>query len=437
MTKSTILPHSFSMVKGRKVKVSFSGGDVTSDGGSLLLRKIDKKLGLLRDVSKAIPDLRQRGKCVHTLINLLRQRVYGLALGYEDLNDHTTLRKDIGFQTSVGSDKDLGSSPTLCRLENQSDRRMIVEIHKVLLEKFISSFKRPPQKLVLDFDATDDPLFGKQEGRFFHGYYDSYCFLPLYVFCGDKLLVSYLRKSNIDPSKHAWAILSLLVKRFRKEWPEVEIVFRGDSAFCRHRLLSWCERNNVTYIVGIAKNNRLNNYSQHLHDRARCLYQSTKIKQRHFSDFMYAAKTWKKQRRVIVKAEHNALGSNPRYTVTNLKGESQNLYENDYCGRGDMENRIKEQQLDLFSGRTSAHLWWTNQFRLLLSSLAYLLVEGIRSYGLKGTELARAYCNTIRLKLLKIGAVITCNTRTIRFMLSSAYPYQALFIKVVNQLDTG
>ena len=424
-------------IKRRKIQASFTGGDVSSDGGVMLLRQVDRRLGLTEAVSQALDDSRRTASCQHDLRSLLRQRVYGLALGYEDLNDHQSLRRDPAFQSAVGRDECLASSPTLCRWENRANRQTSWEIHKVMVEEFISSFKQPPEELILDFDATDDAVHGNQEGRFFHGYYDHYCFLPLYVFCGSRLLVSYLRTSNIDGAKHSWAILSLLVKRFRQVWPKVKIIFRGDSGFCRRRMLSWCERNRVGYIIGIAKNNRLLLLSEDLIDAAQSGFEATREKQRLFDDIVYAAGTWDKKRRVIVKAEHASKGSNPRFVVTNLAGEAQQLYDNIYCARGNMENRIKEQQLDLLADRTSCHRWWPNQFRLLLSSLAYTLVEGIRRLALAGTELARAQCGSIRLKLLKIGAVVLRNTRRVRLLLSSRYPYQELFFKVAARLSAG
>ena len=290
---------------------------------------------------------------------------------------------------------------------------------------------------MLDFDATDDPVHGRQEGRFFHGYYDRYCFLPLYVFCGDQLLVSYLRRSNIDAAKHAWAILALLVKRLRRQWPKVRIVFRGDSGFCRWRLLRWCERHGVDYIVGIARNARLEGKVDHLMARIERIVDQGGRPYRAFCDLRYKAASWDRHRRVIAKLEVTLKGPNPRFIVTNMRGHKKTLYERRYCARGEMENRIKEQQLGLFADRTSCHAWWPNQFRLLLSSLAYTLMEAIRRLGLKGTELARAQVGTIRLKLLKIGAVILRNTRRVRFLLSSAYPYQALFVQVAARLTPG
>ena len=282
------------------------------------------------------------------------------------------------------------SQATLCRFESRANRETAWQLHRVLVEQFISSFKRRPRRLILDFDATDDAVHGKQEGRFFHGYYDHYCYLPLYVFCGDQLLVSYLRPSKIDGAKHAWAILALLVKRLRQAWPKVQIILRADSGFCRYRMLAWCERHNVDYIVGIAKNAVLLRRSAPLHhDAEQCFYDLGK-KVRWFSTLRYGAKTWDRDRRVIVKMEYTAKGANPRYVVTSLKGDPKRLYDQLYCARGEMENRIKEQQLDLYADRTSCHRWWPNQFRLLLSSLAYTLWEAIRRLALQGTELPRA-----------------------------------------------
>ena len=437
MTDCNQFEFNFPRCKRRKVEASFTGGEVSSDGGVLLLRQVDRKLGLTSTVAQALTESRRKKSCRHSLVSLLRQRVYGVCTGYEDLNDHDRLRGDVGLQTAVGRDEELASASTLCRWENRADREAAWAAHGVLVEQFISSFKRAPKEVVLDFDATDTAVHGQQEGRFFHGYYDHYCFLPLYVFCGAQLLVAYLRRSKIDGAKHAWAILSLLVKRLRKAWPNVRIIFRGDSGFCRHQMLRWCEKHTVGYIVGVAKNKRLKALSEKQICDTEESFAETKQKQRLFGEIQYAANTWDRRRRVIVKTEHSSKGSNPRYVVTNLPGEPKKLYDKLYCARGDMENRIKEQQLDLFSGRTSCHTWWANQFRLLLSSLAYTLMEAIRRLALKGTELSKAQCRTIRLKLLKIGAVIVRNTRRIKFMFTSAYPYQKLFATVVARLDTG
>jgi hypothetical protein len=400
----------------------------------LLLRSIDQQLKLTERVAAHLPDARDPERVRHQVVDLLRQRVYGLACGYEDLNDHDTLRNDIAFQTAVEKDQALGSRSTLCRFEQQADRTLMWRVHEELLSQFIASYDHPPKSLILDFDATDDPVHGQQEGRFFHGYYRNYCFLPLYVFCGNQCLVSYLRPSNIDGAKHSWAILALLVKRLRQVWPEVQITLRGDSGFCRHRMLTWCERHHVHYIVGLAKNQQLTRLSQAWIDQARTQYETEQQKQRLFAELQYKAGAWKCKRRVIHKAEHMSQGSNPRYVVTNLAGDPQHLYEKVYCARGEMENRIKEQQLDLFADRTSCSLWWPNQFRLLLSTLAYTLINAIRSIALQHTELAHATCATIRLKLFKIGAVVIRNTRRIRLLLSSHYPYQALFHSLCQQL---
>jgi len=435
MTECKQISFGFPTCKSRKVVADFKGGDVTSDGGVLLLRQVDRRLGLTRRLSEILRDGRSKGHCDHDQLRLLRQRIYALALGYEDINDHSTLRKDTALQTAVEASEDLASAPTLCRWENRADRETAIHISELLVEQFIMSFKKAPDELVLDFDATDDPVHGKQEGRFFHGYYDHYCFLPLYVFCGEQLLVSYLRPSNIDAARHAWAILAVLVKRFRQVWPGVKIIIRGDSGFCRWRMLSWCDRHEVGYIIGVAKNSRLNDMALPLMEKARSQHEVSREKQRLFSEISYAAYTWDKERRILVKAEYTDQGSNPRYVVTNLSGDPRNLYDEIYCARGDMENRIKEQQLGLFSDRTSCTKWWSNQFRVMLSSLAYVLLQTLRSVALKGTILANAQCNTIRIKLLKIGAVILRSTRRIIFHFSSACPCQDVLLTAVKRLS--
>lgn len=437
MTNCTSEAIQFPACRKRRVEAGFDGGEVTSNGGVLLLRQADRLVGLTGQVARGLADERQPGKVRHRLIDMLRQRVFGIALGYEDVNDHAALRHDLAVQTAAERDAALASPSTLSRFENRADRQSAWRIHEVLVDRFIASHARPPEEIVLDFDATDDAVHGHQVGRFFHGYYDHYCFLPLYVFCGEQLLVAYLRPSKIDAAKHAWAILSLLVKRLRQVWPEARIVVRADSGFCRHRMLSWCERHGVGYIVGLAKNARLNTLAGRWMEAARQGFAASGHKQRLFGEFPYAAKTWSRQRRVIARIEHSSKGANPRYVVTNLTGDRQDLYGKLYCARGDMENRIKEQQLDLFADRTSCHQWWANQFRLLLSSLAYTLLETIRRIALRGSEYARAQAGTIRLKLLKIGAVIVRNTRRVRVMLSSACPDQHLFRLVAVRLDTG
>ena len=421
----------------RKIEASFTGGDVSSDGGIMALRTADRRLGLCKALDAVIEDSRDPDLITHRQIDLLRQRVYGLALGYEDLNDHDSLRKDLCWQSAVERGEELASSPTLCRLENRADRRTAAAMSRVLVEQFIASFDHAPQELILDFDATDDRVHGLQEGRSFHGYYGDWCFLPLYVFCGEQLLVSYLRRSNIDAARHAWAILKLLVARLRSEWPDVKIIFRGDSGFCRWKMLRWCERYGVDYIVGLAKNSRLLALAADSMQGAAARFESTQEKQRHFAWLDYAAGTWDKVRRVIAKAEHGAQGPNPRFVVTTLQGDPQAIYDEIYCARGEMENRIKEQQLGLFADRTSCSGWWANQFRLLLSSAAYVLMETIRRIGLAGSELARAQVATIRLKLLKIGTVILRNTRRIRLLYSSAFPHQEIFRSMLLRLSSA
>ncbi len=437
VTDCNSLSFDFPVCRKRRIEADFSGGDITSNGGVLLLRQADRLLGLTASVAGRLIDARQRGKVEHGFAAMLRQRVFALALGYEDVNDHAALRHDLALQTAAERDRALASPSTLSRFENTADRSSAWRVHEVLVEAFIASHSAPPEELILDFDATDDAVHGKQEGRFFHGYYDHYCFLPLYVFCGERLLVAYLRPSKIDGAKHAWAILALLVKRLRRAWPGVRIVFRGDSGFCRHKMLGWCERKGVGYIVGLAKNARLNDRAAPWMAVAAEGFAESGVKQRLFGAFAYAAGTWKRTRRVIARIEHGPKGANPRYIVTNLDGAAQELYEKLYCARGDMENRIKEQQLDLFADRTSCHRWWPNQFRLLLSSLAYTLLETIRRIGLKGTEMARAQAGTIRLKLLKIGAVILRNSRRVRVHLSSACPDKALFMLAAARLTPG
>ena len=427
----------FPRCKSRQVQADFSGGDITSNAGVLLLRELDRKLQLSKALSKIINDPRDPARCLHKTEAVVRQRLYGLALGYEDLNDHQQLRHDLALQTAVDTEHLLASQSTLCRFEKHASREQAVQMHKVLVEQFIASYRQPPKRLTLDFDATDDPVHGNQIGRYFSGYYDHYCFLPLYVFCGQKLLVSYLRPANVDAAKHAWAILALLVKRLRQEWPDVKILFRGDSGFCRHHIMSWCERNKVDYIVGIGTNSRLNKISLNTRYRAAMQFKDTGKKQRCFATLHYAAGTWKnRMRKVCVKAEFSERGDNTRYVVTNLKGAAKWLYDRRYCLRGDMENRIKEQQW-LFSDRTSCHQWWPNQFRLLLSGMAYVLLEHLRSGYLKRTVFARAQMPTLREHLLKIGAVIIRNTRRIKIHMSSSFPHQKLYLDLARQLSPG
>lgn len=424
----------FPAVQRRKVEVDFAGGEITSDAGALLLRLVDERLGLTARLARALPDVRRRKSCTHRLRDILRQRIYGIAAGYEDGNDHLQLRHDPALQTAVGTTRALSSPSTLCRLENAADAQAAWRMHGVLVDGFIGSFRSPPSELILDFDATDIGVHGDQEGRAFNAFYDHHCFLPLYVFCGEQLLVGYLRPSRIDAAKHAWGILALLVGRLRAAWPGVRLIFRGDSGFCRHRMLDWCDRHDVGYIVGVARNPVLERLAAPELAIAKARFEDTGQRQTRFSEDTYAAKTWKRSRRLIIKAEHLAKGANPRFLVTNLPGDPEELYRRTYCPRGDMENRIKEQQLDLFADRTSCHRWWANQYRLLLAGFAYVLLQRLRAGALAGGELARASCGSIRLKLLKIGAVVVRNTRRIRLHLSSSYPYAAVFRQVARRL---
>jgi hypothetical protein len=428
----------FSSLQRKKIQADFNGGSLTSDAGALLLRELDKRIGLIDAINHCIPDPRNPFYTVHQQKTMLAQRIFGIALGYEDLNDHQSLREDPMFQIlserGIKDDTPLASPPTLCRLENRVDRKALAQIAEVLVEAFIASFTSEPDLLVLDFDATDDPVHGNQECRFFHGYYDNYCFLPLYVFCGTQLLVAYLRPSNIDPALHSKGILKLLVERIRRQWPDVKIIFRGDSGFCRWRLMRWCDRNNVGYITGIARNAVLEGLARQWTDESAKQFEQTGQKQRVFGEFSYGAETWDRQRRVIVKAEHLEQGANTRFIVTNLDGEAQKLYDELYCQRGEAENRIKEQQLGLFADRTSCHDFVANQFRVLLSAAAYILMDTLRREGLANSELANAQVGTIRLRLLKIGARVVHSVRRIVIHLAGGYPLKQLFVQVLCRI---
>jgi hypothetical protein len=438
MTECNRLPLSFSTLGSRKVEADFSAGSVTTDAGALLLREADRHLGLLDALDRALPDPRNPELITHPQRALLAQRVYGIACGYEDLNDHQHLREDPLWQAlaeyAPGPEQPLASPPTLCRLENRAHRRALFEMAKVLVEQFITSHVEPPECLVLDFDCTDSPIHGHQEGRFFHGYYDHHCFLPLYVFCGDQLLVAYLRTADGDPARHTGAILKLLVQRLRQAWPEVRIILRGDSGFCRWWLMRWCDSNGIGYILGLARNSRLLSSASPWLIQAETCWGMTGEPQRLFGSFAYAAKSWDRERRVVVKAEHNAQGDNPRFVVSNLPGNPRGLYEVLYCARGEMENRIKEQQRMLFADRTSCHRFLANQFRLLLSAAAYVLVEAVRRLGLAGTPLERAQVSTIRLRLFKVAALVVVSVRRVYLRLASGFPLQELFGQVLARL---
>jgi len=418
----------FSNCEKKKVEADFTGGNISSDGGLLFVGEMDRQLNLLDRAAKLLPDDRDQSRIIHSQKNLLKQRVYALAQGWEDLNDHDTLRDDPILQTAVGKTDSLASAPTLCRMEHRSDRQAAIELNRLLVQTFIESFgDKPPSQLVLDFDATDDPVHGDQIGKFFHGYYKGYCFLPLYVFCESQPLLAWLRPANIDGDRGAWLALRWIVTQLREAWPEVKIIWRADSGFCRWRMLAWSEKNNIDYIVGIARNARLERLVGHLIDKAESLHNQSNHKVRLFSWIQYEANTWDHPRPVIAKAEHTSMGRNPRFVITTLRGEAQELYDGTYCPRGDMENRIKEQQLGLFADRTSCHNWWPNQLRLLISTLAYVLVDSLRRKVLPGTELENAQVTRIRLELLKIGAVVVRNTRRIKIHLSSSWPRRKLF----------
>ena len=434
MTECNQLTFEFASCERRKVVADFRGGEISQEGGLLLLREVDRELNLLQRAASILPDDRSPERVTHSQADLLRQRVFALAQGWEDLNDHESLREDQLLQTAVGKSRTLASAPTLCRMEQRADRKSAMSFNKLLVATFIESFETTPEEIVLDFDATDDPVHGHQEGKFFHGYYDHYCFLPLYVFCPSQPLLAWLRPANIDGARGAWFALKWLVSELREAWPEVKIIWRADSGFCRWRMLKWSDDNNVDYIVGLAKNSRLLKMAEPLREQAAVQFETSREKQRLFTWMSYGAQSWDRDRLVIAKAEYAIKGDNPRFVVTSLRGDAAALYDKVYCARGDMENRIKEQQLCLFADRTSCHRWWPNQLRLVLSTLAYVLIDTLRRRALKGTELARAQATRIRLELLKIGAVVVRNTRRVKVHLSGSWPRRELFETVHRRL---
>ena len=410
----------------------------------MLLRELDEKFGLIKQFAQCFDDFRSPLLIKHTVKELLAQRVFGIALGYEDLNDHEDLRHDPLMALLAGKKQPVAESgfalagkSTLNRLEltpasanGESRYKKIVAKHSQIEDFFVDAFLQlnteVPKRIVLDLDATDDPLHGHQLGRFFHGYYKCYCYLPLYIFCESHLLCAKLRPSNIDAAAGSVKQLEHIVSRIRTQWPEVKIVIRGDGGFCRDRIMSWCESNGVDYVLGLAKNARLKRALGRELQEAKLQFEATGKASRVFKDFQYRTrKSWSCERRVIGKAEHLAKGENPRFVVTSLSAkefDAQTLYEQEYCARGDMENRIKEQQLYLFADRTSASTMRANQLRLWLSSVAYVLVNALREVGLKGTEFEKAQCHTIRLKLFKIGAAIRVTFRKVWVSLSASYP---------------
>lgn len=438
MTECTTDGVGFARQGRRVVRAEFDGGTITSDAGGLLLREADRWLRLTERLAAGLSDPRDPARIEHEQVTMLRQRILGIAMGYEDVCDHDTLRHDPLMRLLGGVEESMASKSTLCRLENRVDHASMWRMAESLVDLFLESFAAPPQELILDFDASDDPVHGNQEGRFFHGYYDGSCFLPLYVFCGERLLCAYLRPSNIDAPRHAWAILALLEKKLRAAWPGVRLVVRGDSGFCRWRMLRWCERHDVAYIVGLARNSRLLERAAPWTERAAEAFARSGEKQRLFGGFTYAAGPWDRERRVVVKAEYLPGGeggkANTRFIVTSLPGDDADLYERVYCARGEMENRIKEQQLGLFADRTSCHGFAANQFRVLLSAAASVLVEHVRRVGLHGTDLARAQATRLRLELFKIGARVTTSVRRIVVHLAEAYPHRALFTLAAGRL---
>ena len=424
----------FGRIGRRLIQADFSGGDLSSEGGMMLLKQLDERIGLTRAAAAVLSDGRDPARIKHALRDLLAQRIYALCCGHEDLNDHQRLREDVLVQTALGRVDALASAPTLCRLETRATQAQAWALHEVLVAQFIASHARPPTGLVLDIDASDIPLHGNQELREFHGYYDHHCYLPLYVFCGEAMLACYLRRSRIDGAKNATALISLLVKRLRQVWPDVQIIVRGDSGFCRQRLMHWCERHGVGYVLGMARNARLEAIVSMCELALAEQYALSGIKQREIGEFDYAADSWDGERRVITRLEYGAQGNNPRFVVTNVQGQASALYDELYCQRGEAENRIKETQLDLFGTRASCHKFRANQFRLLLAALAYTLMQRLRTLALRGSELSRACAGSIRTRLLKIGVAVLRNTRRVRLMFASHHPLRELFALAATRL---
>ena len=445
MTHRTTPPVSFSSVHSRELVAEFTAGHITSDAGLLLLREADRQIGLVAALNAAIADPRSPERIVHPQQTLIAQRLFALAAGYEDLNDHQLLRTDPLWQAAtdhpeVDDSAELASPPTLCRLENRITRHDLVRIATVLVEQFIASYTTPPTELTLDIDATDDPIHGQQEHHFFHGYYDAYCFLPLYVTCGSRLLVAYLRPSDIGADHHARAILKLLVTRLRQVWPAVKILIRGDGGFGRWRLMRWCDSHDIRYVFGLARNAVLEREAAEWMAWVAEAHRLDGQSHRVFGTLSYAAQTWDRPRRVIVKAEHlrggDAGKANPRYVVTNMAGDAREVYEDIYCQRGDSENRIKEQQLGLFADRTSCHAFLANTFRVLLAAAAYVLVEHVRRTALVGTELEKAEVGTIRLRLFRVAALVVTSVRRLVVRLSASYVWQDMFVRVAQRLQS-
>jgi hypothetical protein len=447
----------------RQVVARFNGGSVTSDAGGLLLREIEAKFHVIDQFAACFTDHRDPDLVEHTLPELLKQRVFGLCLGYGDLNDHDRLRHDpllavlVGKKDPQGAQrarardrgKALAGKSTLNRLEltpvranAQSRYKKIVAhldaLQAFFVEVFVQQYLVPPARLVLDLDSTDFVLHGHQLGRFFHGYYDAYCYLPLYIFCGDHPLLALLRPANIDNAVGVLKHLARIIARLRACWPGVSILVRGDSGFCREHLMRWCEANGVDFLFGLAKNPRLLRELGPALERAQQQFAQTGAPARVFHEFAYRTHdSWSRERRVVGKAEQLSKGPNPRFVVSSLTAQAfagPALYEQEYCGRGDMENRIKEQQLMLFANRVSCATMRANQVRLCLATVAYVLLRALRQFGLAETELAQAQCDTIRVRLLKLGAVIGVSVRRVAVALSEAYPFRAVFVRVWEKL---
>ena len=461
-TQSTPLQLAFPSVGRRRLLARFDGGTLTSNAGALLLRAAEACTGVCRRAARCFDDARDPRRIEHTVVELVTQRVLALALGYEDLNDHDTLRRDPLVAAVVGKVDPTGASrvraadrgaalagkSTLNRLELAGENAATDRYKKVrydasaldalLVELFIESQAQAPAQVVLDVDATDDPLHGRQEGRFFHGYYRQYCYLPLYIFCGEAVLCARLRPANIDAAAGAVEELARIVAQLRQAWPGVSILVRGDSGFCRDELLDWCETHGVDYLIGLAKNARLKRQIAPELARAEAACRASGAPARVFADFPYRTlESWSRQRRVVGKAEQLPGRANPRFVVTSLLAEAaaaQTLYEDLYCARGEMENRIKEQQLALFADRTSSATLRANQLRLYLSTLAYVLLHTLRRLALAGTRLARAQCDTLRLRLLKVGAHVRVTARCVRVALTDHLPDADLFVVAANRL---
>lgn len=462
-TECTPIQMDFQGVGRRKVEASFDGGHLSSDGGALLLREVEERFTIIERLATCFTDHRDGRFVEHGVVELLRQRVFGIALGYEDLNDHDKLRLDPLIALASGKEdlegkkrrreedrgKPLASASTLNRLEltpedatEDSRYKKLVyhgeRVEALLVELFLESFTKAPEEIILDFDATNDTLHGNQEGRFFHGYYGNYCYLPLYVTCGDELLVAMLRQSNVDACDGTVPVLERLVAAIRAKFPDTRIILRGDSGFCREEIMAWCEENKVYYVLGLAGNSRLTKVLEPALYKAALRHCLTGVACREFLSFEYRTKkSWSRARRVIGKAEVLRQGTNPRFIVTNLPEDyatPADLYEKVYCARGEMENRIKEQQLDLFADRTSTHIMRANQLRLWFSSIAYVLVNRLRSVALEGTKMARATCGTIRLNLFKVAAALKISVRRVMVHLPTACPFQNVFVQAWEAL---